>query len=307
LQGETVSKKTRSNRSKQSPFSNPTVMVAVIGGIVTLIGALISVSPQLFQLIRKPTETPIPTLTVTVSPTSPPSTTPTEVLATETATQIPPTSTNTVTPSPTPVDPGIACLDRWEVISSDESLAVPEASGGCSNASVPKLGISTSGQLLIFAPNSFRTPGVFGISTSLPVNAKISMKVTMNSLREGEFWIALSNNPAPGDHMLIFALQPVGGELRTYVNQSRNYIGQYLWSNLTENTTYGAGPPYVYDISLTTSGGLTTYNLNSLQPQSQSVNLPKYLFLGFRKKTAENESSVSMNILVSGLKIDLNQ
>ena len=300
-----MSEDTSSNRGKGSPFSNPTVVAALITGIITLVVALITALPQLVPLLSKPTETPIPTLTATVPPTSLP--TATEVRATDTATEVPPTATETITPSPTPVDPGIACLDRWQVIASDGSKPEPTAGDGCDNVGIPTLGISTTGQQLIFGVNNFQSQGIFGVSTSLPTNANISLKVKMNSLQVGEFWIALSNEPTPDGNMLIFALQPEFGELRTYVDQSNNYASRYLWSNLTTNTNYGGGPPYVYDMTLNTSGGQVTYRLNFLEPQTQSVNLPKYLFFGFRNKVGQGQGMVSMNIVVSGLEIKAGQ
>jgi hypothetical protein len=163
-----MSKKADSGEETKNPFSNPTVLIALIGGIVTILGALITVSPQLIELARKPTETAVPTFTATVPPTSPATETPTKVLPTDTATQISPTLTETVTSTPTPITPPISCLNRWQVISSEPDLVETTSQGDCNQANVPGLGISSSQNGISIGVNNFQKQGTFGIATSLP-------------------------------------------------------------------------------------------------------------------------------------------
>ena len=172
-------------------------------------------------------------------------------------------------------------------------------------AGIPGLGISTSGDELIFGQNNFREQGTFGISTSLPPGATISMKVKKGILTQGEFWIALSKEPNSESNMMIIAIQPEFGEVRVYVEQTNSTAGRFTWEQLVENTNYGDGPPYTYDIVLRTSGSMVDSRINAFDLPSQIVNLPKYLFIGYQNKSTLK--SVSMNVTVSGLTIEVGQ
>jgi hypothetical protein len=291
-----MNNKTHSKRSKQSPLSNPTVVAALITGVISLVIALIAALPQLVPLLSGPTETSTPTLTATASPTSPPTLTPTEVLATETATQILPTPTETVTPSPTPVDPGISCLDRWQVISGNPDVAETTGQGGCAQASVPALGISASNAGISFGINNFREQGNFGIVTSLPADATVTMQVKFLVLTRGEFWIALSNTPNPEGNMMILALVPNTGEVRFYIDQTSRFSHAYKYPDLLTNTTLSSSLPYTYNITFAISGNRVSPRIHFTNLPAQSVNLPKYLFIGYNNKSTLGSMTVQVEI-----------
>jgi hypothetical protein len=291
-----MTKKTRSSESKESPFSNPTVVAALVTGILSLIAALVAVSPQLIPLIGDPTETPIPTFTATLAPTTRPTSTPAEPLATGTVTPVPPTPTETITPSPTPVDPGIACLDRWQVVSSNPELISTSGAGSCAVSNVPGLGISASRNGLVFGINSFREQGTFGITTSLPADATVSMTVDLITLTQGEFWIALSNTPDPKDKMMILALEPNSGEVRFYNNQTSSFSNRYEYRGLLTNTSLSPSRPYNYRITFSISGNSVNPRIHFTNLPPQIVNLPKYLFIGYNKKSTLGSMSVQVEI-----------
>jgi len=167
------------------------------------------------------------------------------------------------------------------------------------------LGISTTGDELIFGKNGFREQGVFGISTSLPSKAVIRMKVKLGILTQGEFWIALSNTPTPEDNMMIIALQPKNGEIRTYINQTNNFSRRITWDALVENTNYGNGPTYTYDLVINTSANTVDTRINFFDIDDAIVNLPNYLFIGYQNKSTLG--SVTMNITVSDFSIELGE
>jgi hypothetical protein len=280
-----------------SIFQNQTFVIAMIGVVGTIIAAIISVTPQIYELTRNPTDTPIPTLTFTLEPTTLPTETPTELLPTDTATQIPPTPTETITPSPTPVDPGIACLDRWQVISSNPDLAVTDGAGNCAQASVPALGISASKAGINFGKNSLREQGTFGIATSLPADATVTLQVEFMVLTQGEFWIALSNTPNPENNMMILALQPSTGEVRIYSDQTSRYSYASKYSELLQNTILSPSVlPYTYKITFVISGNRVNTKIHSTTLPVQSVNLPKYLFLGFTNKSTLGSLTVQVDV-----------
>ena len=287
------------NSDHKSIFQNQTLMITLIGVIGTIIAAIITISPQLIQLVSKPTDTPFPTFTLTVAPTSPQTEKPTEVLPTDTATEIPPTPTETIIPSPTPVDPGIACLDRWQVISSNPDLAETNSSGDCAQASVPDLGISASRAGVSFGINNFREQGNFGIATSLPTDATVTLQVKSLVLTQGEFWIALSNTPNPEDKMMILALVPNTGEVRFYSDQTSRFSNKYHYRDLLTNTTLSSSLPYTYNITFAISGNRVSPRIHFTDLPPQTVNLPRYLFIGYNKKS--NQGSMTIQVEISDL------
>ena len=131
------------------------------------------------------------------------------------------------------------------------------------------------------------------------------MKVKMSFLTQGEFWIALSNEPNPESNMLIIAIQPEFGEVRTYIEQTDTVEGRFTWAELAVDTNYGEGPPYTYDITLNTSASAIDSRINFFDLPSQIVNLPKYLFIGYQNKSTLG--SVSMSVTVSDLIIEADQ
>ncbi len=124
----------------------------------------------------------------------------------------------------------------------------------------------------------------------------------MTVLTQGEFWIALSDTPTPESNALIFALQPQNGEVRYYLNQTSTPIGRIDWDQLSSQVNFGATPPYVYDFRVTISGNKVSNEINLIDLSSQIVNLPKYLFLGYRNKSTLG--SVTMQVKISNLTIE---
>jgi hypothetical protein len=277
------------------------VVLTLLGAGATIIAVVITILPQILEATQKPepTQTVIPiTATMEITPTLPPTSTETTILFTET---VSPTPTETATP--TPVSPPISCLDRWQVISSDPDLIETSDAGNCTIASVPALGISTSRNGISFGINNFREQGIFGIATPLPADAIISLDVNLTALTQGEFWIALSNDPSPESNMAIMALQPQNGEVRTYSDQTNTFAGKYTWENLISNTSLTSGPPYSYTIKFSISGNKVSPQIHFANLPSQFVNLPKYLFLGYSK--ISSLGSMIVQVEITDLRVEL--
>ncbi|MFZ5909839.1 MAG: hypothetical protein ACOYYU_07485, partial [Chloroflexota bacterium] len=68
---------------------------------------------------------------------------------------------------------------------------------------------------------------------------------------------------------------------------------------------FGEVPPYIYEFELTTSGNEVGGEINLIDLSSQIVNLPNYLFLGYRNKSTLG--SVTMKVKVTKLEIELNK
>lgn len=270
------------------------MLLAIIGVAGTIVAALISISPQVIPALIKPEPTPtfIPA-TATLEPSPTPSPTPTETVIPFTAT-VSPTPTETATP--TPITPSISCLDRWQVISSDPDLAEPTSQGDCSQASIPALGISSSREGVSFGVNSFREQGNFGIATSLPADATITLQVDLTILTQGEFWIALSNTPNPENNMFILAIEPNTGEIRLYSDQTSRFSIKYNYADLLTNTILASGPPFSYKLTIATSGNSVNPKIHFTDLPSQIVNLPKYLFIGYSNKSTLGSMTLQAEI-----------
>ena len=288
-------------------YENQALVLTLLGVAGTIVAALISISPQIFAAIQKPepTQTIIPfTATVFSDPILSPTPTKTITPSPEIAT-LTPTETALPSPSPTqtPITPPISCLDRWQVISSDPDLVEESGQGDCALAGIPALGISASRAGISFGLNSFRNQGTFGISTPIPADATITLTVELTVLTQGEFWIALSNDPTPENNMAIIALQPKNGEVRTYSDQTNTFAGKYLWNKLISNTNLKSGPPYSYTIKFSVSGNRITPQIHFTNLPTQITNLPKYLFIGYNNKSTLG--SVTLQVEVSNLTVDV--
>ena len=296
---------TNSSRSrkpkKEKWYENQTVVLTLIGAGATIIAAVITILPQILETARKPepTQTAIPiTATMERAPTLPPTSTEMAIPFTET---VSPTPTETATP--TPVSPPISCLERWQVVSDNPDLSETSAAGDCPVASAPDLGISASRNGISIGVNSFREQGTFGITTPLPVDAKVTLDVSLTVLTQGEFWIALSNTPDPENNMYILAIQPKSGELHTYIDQTSEFSEKYRYKDVISNTIYSSGPPFIYRIILDTSGNKVSPQIHFTNLPSQIVNLPKYLFIGYSNKS--RLGSMSLQVEVSSLTVDV--
>jgi hypothetical protein len=280
--------------SNKKWYDDKSIQLALLGLTGTIIAALITVLPQLLNNRQKPepTQTPIIwTATIVASPKA------TREPALSTETLIPtPTSTATLSPTPTPITPPISCLDRWQVISSEPDLAEVTSQGNCNQANVPGLGISSSQNGLSIGVNNFQKQGTFGIATSLPTAATITMQVDLNLLTQGEFWIALSNTPNPENNMMILAMEPKTGEVRIYNDQTSRYNLKYEWSQLLANTSLTASSPHIYKITFAINGNSVSPQIYFTDLPSQIVNLPKYLFIGYNNKSTLGSMTLQAEI-----------
>lgn len=296
---------TNSSRSrkpgKKKWYDNQALVLTLIGVVGTIIAAVITILPQILGSIQKPvpTLTAVPaTATVEVISTPIPTSTETAIPFTET---VSPTPTETATP--TPISPPISCLDRWQVISSNPDLAETTSQGDCSQANVPGLGISSSRAGIRFGINNFREQGNFGIATSLPTDATVTLQVDLTVLTQGEFWIALSNTPNPENNMMILALEPNSGEVRFYNNQTSRFSQKHEYDNLLANTILSSGPPFTYKITFEISGNNISPQIHFTNLPSQIVNLPKYLFIGYSNKSTLG--SLTIQVEINDLTIDV--
>lgn len=269
-----------------------TVLTAIIGGIVTVAVALISILPQ-FLKPSQPVEAP-PTLAATaiVNPTS--TFLPTAILPETVSAATVSTSTPIATPSPTPGIPSISCLTGWQLVSTDSTLQpTPESQGSCDFASSSTLGITSSQGQLLFGLSQFRNIGIFGVSAPIPANANFHFQVNEIVLFQASFWVAISNDPTPGSNMTLMSFEPQNGELRLYVNDLNSLPTRYIWDDLSNGL---GGPPYVYNLNFSIKGNSVGMSINDVVLPNQVVNSPRYLFIGYRNKSSLGAASIQVNI-----------
>ena len=293
------------NSVEKKWYQDRSVQLTILGVVGTITAAVITILPQLINNSPTPESTQtaiIWTATVAESPTK----TAEPILPTDTATVTPtpgPTDTATPSPTPTPITPPTGCLDRWQVISSDSALTETSGAGDCAQSSIPALGISASRSGISIGVNNFAEQGDFGIAASLPSDATISLRVSLTVLTQGEFWVALSNMPNPENNLYILAFQPKSGELRTYIDQTSSYSEKYMYKDVTSNTVYTSGPPFIYDITFATSGNKVNPQIHFTDLPSKFVNLPKYLFIGYSNKS--KLGSMTLQVEVTNLSIEV--
>jgi hypothetical protein len=298
-----MSKNTNSSQKPSGDkwYADRSVQLALLGVAGTIIAAVITILPQYLGNSQQPepSQTPIIwTATMADSPTE----TLEPILPTETFT---PGPTDTVTPSPTstPITPPLSCLDRWQIVSSNPDLIETGSAGDCALSNAPTLGISASKSGISIGVNNFKEQGTFGIATPLPADATITLDIKLTVLTQGEFWIALSNTPTPENNMLIFAMQPKDGEVRIYNDQITKFSQNYKYKDLITNTVYSSGPPFIYQIILKASGNRVSPQIHYTNLPSQTVNLPKYLFIGYSNRSTLG--SMSLQVEISNLTVEV--
>lgn len=290
-------------QGKRSVWGDTAVVVAVITVVGSIITALITQLPQLISRMEKtPTATALPptaTLTLTLSPEPSPTLTPT--LAGSSPTVAVPTLTPSETPLPVYVPPSFSCLDGWQLASDDASFAPkPISQGKCNFAGLTELGIATSGQTLYFGLSRFQPVGIYGIAAPLPPEGgTVRLSIRAVSVLGGEFWLAFANDPVPSGNALIFAIQPQSGQVRVYKDDPNQVFAQFLWSQLRINTDFGPNAPYTYQFSVEIDGNNVRPRINAVTLPAQVVNLPRYIFIGFRKKSTLDV--LDLNVRLSDL------
>ena len=301
-----MAKKSRST-SKKSALSNPTILTAVIGGIVTIIVAFIGVLPSILDYGSKQKEegaasitTPVVELATAIAQSTEPVATPTEVST--------PTLALTDTPIPTAIfQPSINCLDQWQTVNTSPDLDLTSGTVlDCSTFSIPELRISVLSNDLAFGGgnNVFRNvSGIFGIAVPLPPKADLIFHIESKLLYNAEFWAGFSSTPVPGENdMMVFALQPSGnsstkanGDGVLYTDGFNN-PSVYSWEQLSKGSESSAGPPFLYTLKVNLDHGAINATINELPMNLKFVNQPVYLFFGVYKKSKVGSAAIDVKI-----------
>ena len=282
--------------TKKKRYENQGLIIAVLGVVAAILTAL----PSIIDALPKPEPTPTATLpTATMG--NPTLTSTVTVTSTVTETGIPSTATLSPTPTETatvtPVTPPLSCLDRWEVISSAPGTVY--SSGNCEKYSYPDLGIEPSqSTVLSFAQPSISINETTGITTRFSKDvAEISFDVKLDDISDGEFWIALSNGVDPDHNAVSIRLQSNG--LARIYDVNGNLYSEKTWNDLRDGTSYSANKPFYYNFVIRISG--TNLNIGINTTRLNLSGTPKYLFLGYKNKSAAKP--VTLFVEVSNLEM----
>jgi len=310
-------RKSHGKKKRKSLLQNPIVLGALITGIVGILTALVPVALELIRQGRESSEPPfaaVSGLTLTI---------PTETLPAPTS-AVTPTATLPVfsTLTPEPELPTLDCLSLWfRVDSAKIPTPTPEATAGATAESpdgcdaIPELGISTTAKGLIYSKDDLRDEhGIFGISRSIKNGYEINLTVITNQLFNAEFWVALSTQPTPLDPdinpevvsmVIVPAYQSnpkLTGTIVVFRNAEKKNTKRWEEIILKNNVV---GPPFTYEINIKVTGGSVVVTVNNREVADEKGIFPRYLFLGYYKKSASG--SVIVDVNVSDLRINTGQ
>ena len=102
---------------------------------------------------------------------------------------------------------------------------------------------------------------------------------------------------------MILAREPKTGEVRFYSDQTSRFSNKYKYGDLLTNTTLSTSLPYRYKITFAISGNSVNPKIHFTNLPSQSVNLPKYLFIGYNNKSTLG--SMTVQVEFSNLRIEI--
>lgn len=307
-------KKTSHARKKsKSVFQNPVVIGAIITGIAAIITTWLTVLPNLKGLREEGKAPPTQAATIGVQPAAMAGVPALELTQTVTPTLIFPTGTPTLEPpTPTRRPVSLTCLEGWWLINTAKLDYNQETREPCAVSNYRGLGFSTSADGFLITLDKFKAAGVFGISTGpLQDNVLIRMKVKVSILYTSEFWVGLSNSQNPdtsGSDVMMLAIDPASGQqqippgsIRFYRNDFDKKIIGYDWSRVDPTGGQSNRAPFNYDLQFRVTGGSVEIRVNNVPLESQIVNFPRYLFIGFRNKSTIY--STTMYITVTDLQI----
>jgi len=291
----------RAAKRKKSRLGIPKEAYGIIGAILTTIIASI-VAPLTIQAInRTPTPTlPPPTATVMMTHTltaSPTATLASTETPTPTQTSLPtPTSMPTATATPAPgVDWQKDCLCQWNWAAYPAEAQVDAR--GC--LSLPdEWGMTFSAGKLSLYPDLGDRRGVFGVYTSLPQNAVVTLTFKVQLNTNVDFWIGFFDPISKPDQNGIYFSRVNGGFYRVIE------VKHGVTSNKTTDLALGSTAPYTLVLTvdgnrMSLSGWDAVRNPIVIVGTFQ-VPLQRNLFIGYR---ANNANFISLDAFVSDLTI----
>ena len=274
--------------SKESRRVDPSIIAALIGGVVTITVTVITVFFANRPAPQPPTETPFPTTwtnvpTATITDTPVPTTT----VAAGQPTSTPAPDTATPQPSDTPAPPVIGedwvngCISAlWQPVPSDVQTT---QENGCLKQPVGDFNVSNS-RLTFLVDRRFSGGEFHGMFAPLSADGTVSLKVHLDTLEKGEVWMGVFAEPSTDSAGVVMYIPAGDITKRVLVMQrlpgtNKSQTQQFNQSNATYDVkfTYTIGT-----VAVSAMNGSVVFNA---VPVTSSQ---KWLFVGYRTANGSN-------------------
>lgn len=302
---------------KHSPQSrekqNPAIIIAYIGLAGTIVTALCTLFTPFGQELAKSIFANTPTPTLTASPTPAETVVPTSLFTPIPTTTFPifptvtivqsltPTETPTPVPTSTPrtLLPGedwlYGCVSKaWVIYPASAATAIDE--GNCYQEPIALTGsyFVSGQQLSMLMSGPVRSAETFGLFTPLPTSGKVELTIDLDELENGEIWVGIFSEPDPNSSGLMLLIPP--GNIRNSVFSLREMPSGFQ--------KYITGPYYtdygIYNLRFFYSAGSLSFGVNfrNYAEQYPLAFSEKWLFIGYRAKTGNNDIEASFSDLI---------
>lgn len=272
--------------NKEKKSLDPTVLAAIIGGIVTIAATVITVIAT-----RPAAATPVPvqvTVPVVVTATNAPA------LPTDTVPAGDPTSTPAPTATDTPVptftftaapsveigqDWGAGCISSsWKPYPS--TISFTEDGKGCLNQPVHVFSTDKEGLSFLAARSENGPEEIYGLFAPLPTDgSSATIHVLLKELTNVDIWMGVFQEPDLASQGLLMTV-PANDKMKNFVVAQKD-PSNYKTLRVTQNLDQGPGfsITFKYDkISVGSSVDPSVMVINSISvPSSQ-----KWLFIGYK-------------------------
>jgi hypothetical protein len=256
-----------------------TILAALIGGVITIIAALIPFFINQFS--SPPTSTPTIPITFVSTPTDTPVITATATPNTPTLTPIP--ATDTALPTPTGVPPVELAMDwpegcistLWKPYPAE--IPVTERGDGCWHEPVHVF-VAENGDLDFLAEDRKEEIEIHGLFAPLPERGTVNVTVRLNELTNVDVWLGIFAEPNVNSHGLLMTIPTGDAKERVIVQKDSRTNETITGTRLLEQ---GQG----FSISFTFTANSAQSTVNPSVFVTDEVSIPssqKWLFLGYK-------------------------
>ena len=261
--------------------TDPAILAALIGGVLTVIAALIPVFANLFS--DSPASTPTITVTSISTATHTPGITATATPNTPTLTPVPVTDTPLPTPTGVPPVPlgedwTKGCISTlWKLYPADE-ITVTDKGDGCWYEPVYVFQ-AEHGDLDVLAQDRNKELKIYGLFALLPESGRVNVTVRLNELTNVDVWLGIFAEQDVTSQGLLMTI-PTGPNVQERVivqKDPRNGV------TITGTSLLQQGRGYSFSFIFNANSARSTLNPSVFF--TESVPIPssqKWLFLGYK-------------------------
>jgi len=278
--------------NNESRKIDPSIIAALIGGLVTIIVTVITVffanrpAPQPPTATPYPTWTNVPTATITHTPV------PTTTVEAGTSTSTPAPDTETPVPSATPeprligedwVNDCISAL--WQAVPASDQT--PQENG-CLQQPVGDFSVNNS-RLTFLVNRRFDGGEIHGLFAPLSAEGTVSLKTHLDIIDKGEVWMGVFAAPSTDSQGIVMYIP--AGEVT-----ERALVKLTLPENSKNQTKPFPRSDATYDIKFTYTVGtvaVSAMNGSVVFNAAPVASNQKWLFIGYRSANGNNAIGAS--------------